>query len=158
MYEDKTLVCKECGQEFVFTAGEQEFYAERGFQNEPQRCKACRDARKNAARGPREYFTAVCAACGGEAKVPFEPKSDRPVYCSDCFAKTGAAFCRLSISTGRETGVRLSHLAAQRAAAEAGSARWSAYGAAAPVGVPAQSREQLPRRKAYPQASFSTTR
>ena len=70
MYEDKTLVCKECGKEFVFTAGEQEFYAERGFQNEPQRCKACRDARKNAARGPREYFTAVCAACGGEAKVP----------------------------------------------------------------------------------------
>ena len=53
MYEDKTLVCKECGKEFVFTAGEQEFYAERGFQNEPQRCKACRDARKNAARGPR---------------------------------------------------------------------------------------------------------
>ncbi len=87
MYEDKTLVCKECGQEFVFTAGEQEFYAERGFQNEPQRCKACRDARKAAARGPREYFTAVCASCGGEAKVPFEPKSDRPVYCSECFAK-----------------------------------------------------------------------
>ena len=87
MFEDKTLVCKECGKEFVFTAGEQEFYAERGFQNEPQRCKACRDARKNAARGPREYFTATCAACGGEAKVPFEPKSDRPVYCSDCFAK-----------------------------------------------------------------------
>ena len=59
MYEDKTLVCKECGKEFVFTAGEQEFYAERGFQNEPQRCKACRDARKNAARGPREFFTAT---------------------------------------------------------------------------------------------------
>ena len=87
MYEDKTLVCKECGNEFVFTAGEQEFYAERGFQNEPQRCKACRDARKNSARGPREFFTATCARCGGEAKVPFEPKSDRPVYCSDCFAK-----------------------------------------------------------------------
>ena len=83
MYEDKTLVCKECGNEFVFTAGEQEFYAERGFQNEPQRCKACRDARKNATRGPREYFTATCAACGGEARVPFEPKSDRPVYCSE---------------------------------------------------------------------------
>ena len=66
MYEDKTLVCKECGQEFVFTAGEQEFYAERGFQNEPQRCKSCRDARKAAARGPREYFTAVCARCGGD--------------------------------------------------------------------------------------------
>ena len=90
MYEDKTLVCKECGKEFVFTAGEQEFYAERGFQNEPQRCKSCRDARKNAARGPREYFTATCAACGNEARVPFEPKSDRPVYCSDCFAKIKA--------------------------------------------------------------------
>ena len=77
MYEDKTLVCKECGAEFVFTAGEQEFYAERGFQNEPQRCKACRDARKNAARSPREYFTAVCANCGGEARVPFEPR--RPI-------------------------------------------------------------------------------
>ena len=90
MYEDKTLVCKECGNEFVFSAGEQEFYAERGFQNEPQRCKACRDARTNSARGPREYFTATCAACGGEARVPFEPKSDRPVYCSDCFAKIKA--------------------------------------------------------------------
>ena len=50
MYEDKTLVCKECGNEFVFTAGEQEFYAEKGFQNEPQRCKSCRDARKNGAK------------------------------------------------------------------------------------------------------------
>ena len=87
MFEDKTLKCKECGAEFVFTAGEQEFYAEKGFQNEPQRCKACRDARKNAARGPREFFTATCAACGGEARVPFEPKSDRPVYCSEGFAK-----------------------------------------------------------------------
>ncbi len=55
MYEDKTLVCKECGQEFVFTAGEQEFYAERGFQNEPQRCKACRDARKAASVAPRVF-------------------------------------------------------------------------------------------------------
>jgi CxxC-x17-CxxC domain-containing protein len=87
MYEDKTLQCKECGEDFVFTAGEQEFYAERSFQNEPQRCKPCRDARKLAARGPRVYHTAVCADCGGEAKVPFEPKSDRPVYCSDCFAR-----------------------------------------------------------------------
>ena len=75
MYEDKILVCKECGNEFTFTAGEQEFYAERGFQNEPQRCKACRDARKNAARGPREYFTATCAACGGEAQVSLSSPS-----------------------------------------------------------------------------------
>ncbi len=86
MYEDKILKCKDCGCEFTFSAGEQEFYAERGFQNEPQRCKACRDARKNAARPAREMFTAVCANCGGEAKIPFQPTSDRPVYCSACYA------------------------------------------------------------------------
>ena len=86
MYQDKTLVCKECGQEFVFSAGEQEFYAEKGFQNEPQRCKACRDKRKNAGREPKEMFTTVCANCGKEAKVPFQPSNDRPVYCSECFA------------------------------------------------------------------------
>lgn len=68
MFENKTLVCKECGKEFVFTAGEQEFYAEKGFQNEPQRCKACRDKRKNAGREPKEMFTTVCANCGKEAK------------------------------------------------------------------------------------------
>lgn len=87
MYKDKVIVCKECGAEFVFSAGEQEFYAERGFQNEPQRCKNCRNAHKNAARGPRQMYDAVCAKCGATAKVPFEPKTDRPVYCSDCFAK-----------------------------------------------------------------------
>ena len=78
MYEDKTLICKDCGEEFIFSAGEQEFYAEKGFVNEPQRCKACRDARKNAVRGEN---------CGGGAKVPFRPREDRPVYCSGCFAK-----------------------------------------------------------------------
>ncbi|MCG8501680.1 MAG: zinc-ribbon domain containing protein [Firmicutes bacterium] len=87
MYDDKTLVCKECGQDFVFTAGEQEFYVEKGFQNEPGRCKTCRDARKNAMRQTREMYTAVCAECGAEAKVPFKPRNDRPIYCSDCFAK-----------------------------------------------------------------------
>ncbi len=87
MYKDKTLVCKDCGKEFVFTAGEQEFYASRGFENEPQRCKECRDSRKNAVRSGREMYKAVCAGCGGEAKVPFKPRDDRPVYCSECFAK-----------------------------------------------------------------------
>ena len=87
MYEDKSLLCKDCGQEFVFTAGEQEFYASRGFENEPQRCKTCRDARKNATRGAREMHTATCAQCGQEAKVPFKPREDRPVYCSECFAQ-----------------------------------------------------------------------
>ena len=84
MYEDKTLVCKECGNEFIFSAGEQEFFAEKGFVNEPQRCKPCRDARKNAGR---VIYTGVCAACGGEAKVPFKPREGRAVYCSECFAK-----------------------------------------------------------------------
>ncbi len=84
-YEDETLVCKECGNEFVFTAGEKRFYAQKGFQNKPKSCKPCRDAKKNAGRAPREYFTTVCADCGGEAKVTFQPSSDRPVYCSACF-------------------------------------------------------------------------
>jgi len=88
MYEDKTLVCKECGEEFLFTSGEQEFYNERGFQNEPQRCKTCRDNRKAASKGPKEYHKTTCHECGGEALIPFEPKTDRPVYCSDCFAKS----------------------------------------------------------------------
>ena len=89
MYEDKTLVCRDCGQEFVFTAGEQEFYAEKGFQNEPTRCKACRQARKAsrpAPGAPRETYTTTCANCGAETTVPFIPKNDRPIYCSECFA------------------------------------------------------------------------
>jgi CxxC-x17-CxxC domain-containing protein len=91
MYEDKTLVCKECGNEFVFTAGEQEFYAEKGFVNEPQRCKSCRYARKNAGKPEREMFTVTCATCGKEDTVPFRPREDRPVYCKECFAKTREA-------------------------------------------------------------------
>ena len=87
MYEDKTLICKECGNEFIFSAGEQEFYAEKGFENEPFRCKECRAARKRARNPERELFDATCAACGGTAKVPFQPKDGRPVYCSECFAK-----------------------------------------------------------------------
>lgn len=87
MYEDKTLVCKDCGNEFIFTAGEQEFYAEKGFTHEPQRCKSCRDARKQAAKANRVMYDAVCASCGAECKVPFKPREDRPVYCSECFAK-----------------------------------------------------------------------
>ncbi|MGI6161215.1 MAG: zinc-ribbon domain containing protein [Christensenellales bacterium] len=85
MFEDKTLVCKDCGSDFVFTTGEQEFYAEKGFQNEPARCRECRDVRKNAARKPREMYDAVCANCGVDTKIPFIPKNDRPIYCSDCF-------------------------------------------------------------------------
>ena len=71
MYEDKTLVCKECGNEFVFTAGEQEFYAEKGFENEPQRCKDCRQARKNAVKNSREYFETTCAECSASLTFVF---------------------------------------------------------------------------------------
>ena len=88
MYNDKILVCKDCGQEFTFTAGEQEFYAEKGFTNEPQRCKACRNARKEKVNGgARKMYDAVCANCGKACQVPFEPHTDRPVFCSDCFKK-----------------------------------------------------------------------
>ena len=92
MYNDKTLVCKDCGQEFTFTAGEQEFYAEKGFTNVPQRCKDCRSSRKsslggNGGGGARQMYDAVCAECGAPCRVPFEPRGDRPVYCSDCFRR-----------------------------------------------------------------------
>ena len=89
-HQDKTIVCKDCGEEFVFTASEQDFFEEKGFTNEPQRCKPCRDARKNSGggrgRGQREMFSAVCASCGNSCQVPFQPRDDRPVYCSDCFS------------------------------------------------------------------------
>ena len=91
MYTDKTLKCKDCGADFVFTAGEQEFYAEKGFTNEPRRCPTCRQARKQRMgiqqpeRPQREMFPATCAECGKETMVPFKPSNDRPVYCRDCF-------------------------------------------------------------------------
>jgi len=85
MFEDKTLVCKDCGKDFIFTVGEQEFYAEKGFQNEPVRCKECRTSRKTARSSDREMFDAVCAECGAPTKIPFQPRNDRPVYCSACF-------------------------------------------------------------------------
>lgn len=89
-YTDKTLTCVDCGSGFTFTAGEQEFHASKGFTNEPRRCVSCRRARKGetgggAPRADREMFSVPCASCGNEARVPFEPRGDRPVYCSDCF-------------------------------------------------------------------------
>ena len=85
MYQDITLKCKDCGKEFVFTAGGQEFYASKGYENQPRRCKDCRNVRKNAAKPQREMFDAVCAKCGNPAKIPFQPSNDRPVYCSACY-------------------------------------------------------------------------
>jgi CxxC-x17-CxxC domain-containing protein len=97
-FEDKTLQCADCGQQFTFTAGEQEFYSSRGFQNEPKRCPDCRRTRKAQRSGegggygkaPRQMYSVVCAQCGAETEVPFEPRGDRPVYCSDCYAKNRA--------------------------------------------------------------------
>lgn len=87
MYEDKTLTCKECGKEFIFTAGEQEFYAEKGFENEPQRCKACRSARKAAGRTEYETFETTCSECGGVARVRVTLKNKPDILCSACFQK-----------------------------------------------------------------------
>lgn len=90
MAQDKTLTCRDCGAEFVFTAAEQDFYAEKGFTNEPGRCPDCRRARKQNGRNgrqQREMYPAICAECGKETQVPFRPSGDRPVYCSDCFNK-----------------------------------------------------------------------
>lgn len=87
-YNDKTLTCRDCGAEFIFTAGEQEFYAEKGFTNEPGRCPDCRSRRRRErTSGTREMHAAVCAECGEETQVPFKPTNGRPVYCSTCFAK-----------------------------------------------------------------------
>jgi CxxC-x17-CxxC domain-containing protein len=95
VYTDKQLTCADCGAEFTFSSGEQEHYAKLGFTNEPKRCGPCRTAKKASrgndgggrsnSGGSREMFTAVCAQCGKEARVPFQPRSDRPVYCSNCF-------------------------------------------------------------------------
>lgn len=87
MYEDKILICKDCRKEFIFSAGEQQFYAEKGFDNEPLRCKECRQARKEAAKSAKPFFITVCCDCGGEAKVRFEPKEGRGVRCSACYEK-----------------------------------------------------------------------
>jgi CxxC-x17-CxxC domain-containing protein len=106
-YTDKVLRCRECGVEFVFSAGEQEFYASRGLMNEPGRCPSCRASRRarlsgtttsssagsyagGSARPQREMHPAICAECGVETMVPFLPRQDKPVYCSTCYDKVRA--------------------------------------------------------------------
>jgi CxxC-x17-CxxC domain-containing protein len=114
-YADKTLTCRDCGRSFTFTSGEQEYFASRGFTNQPGRCPECRATYKatrggggysgsytsggysaggyssegysGGGRGERQYYTVACSSCGGEARVPFQPRGDKPVYCSDCFSK-----------------------------------------------------------------------
>jgi len=107
-YQDRTLTCSDCGNSFTFTSGEQEFHASKGFTNEPRRCPDCRAAKRASSGGgyggggsyssggggggyggARQMFSATCASCGKEAQVPFEPRGDKPVYCSDCFRSQG---------------------------------------------------------------------
>ncbi len=95
-YTDKTLTCLDCGLNFTFGSGEQEFFASKGFTNEPGRCPDCRAARKQQGGGgydgggyrQRQMHPAVCASCGKDCEVPFEPRDGRPVYCSDCYSTT----------------------------------------------------------------------
>jgi len=90
-FEDKTLTCEDCGAEFVWTASEQEFYQERGFENPPKRCAACRAKRKSERQTQRVETKIVCSECGKEDTVPFVPTAGRPVLCRECFAKSKAA-------------------------------------------------------------------
>ena len=89
--EEKTLTCRDCGKEFAFTTGEQEFYHSHGLQNEPSHCPECRVARRRSRAGdasrPRQMHMVICAECGVETQVPFEPTEGRPVYCRECYAK-----------------------------------------------------------------------
>jgi CxxC-x17-CxxC domain-containing protein len=90
-YRDRILTCRDCGNDFTFTVGEQEFYANKGLTNTPSRCPSCRALRRggqsnSGSRAPRgEQYDAICATCGRPTSVPFIPREDRPVYCSDCF-------------------------------------------------------------------------
>lgn len=95
--QDKSLTCKDCGSPFVFSIRDQQFYAEKGFENEPQRCRDCRSQRKNQRSGAgmaREMFEAVCAQCGVTTTVPFKPRGDKPVYCRACYASVAPAGAR----------------------------------------------------------------
>ena len=94
--EDKSITCKDCARPFVFSVRDQQFYAEKGFQNEPQRCRDCRQARKGQGSGAaggssRQSYEAVCAECNTTTTVPFRPRGDRPVYCRACYTAQAPA-------------------------------------------------------------------
>jgi CxxC-x17-CxxC domain-containing protein len=102
-FSDKNLTCRECGKTFLFTAGEQDFFQQKGLVNEPGRCPECRAKRRaNASTNGqvpadtpvssvREVSTVICAECGKETTVPFRPRLARPVYCAECFHRQRAA-------------------------------------------------------------------
>ena len=96
-FQDQTLTCKDCGNPFTWTASEQEFYQKKGFENAPVRCPQCRAAKKSRMNdfrgggrnggGERQMLEITCAECGRKDQVPFAPRGDKPVLCSDCFRK-----------------------------------------------------------------------
>jgi CxxC-x17-CxxC domain-containing protein len=96
-FQDKSIQCADCSATFTFSTGEQEFYATRGYTNEPKRCPACRQSRKTERggnggySGSRQMYAVTCASCGKDTQVPFEPRGDSPVYCSDCYRKVKVA-------------------------------------------------------------------
>jgi CxxC-x17-CxxC domain-containing protein len=107
--KDQTLTCRDCGHAFTFTVGEQEFFTSRGFTNAPSRCQGCRANRKTERdfgygafqRPHRELYPAVCAQCHKTTQVPFQPRGDRPVFCSDCFDSRRARAFSSSSRGGR---------------------------------------------------------
>ena len=98
-FQEKSILCSDCGTSFTFTVQEQERFASRGLTNEPKRCSWCRAARKielnenvngSGSYGyspQRQLFPATCAQCGKKTQVPFQPRGGKPVYCSDCYNK-----------------------------------------------------------------------
>jgi CxxC-x17-CxxC domain-containing protein len=118
-YQDRTLTCVECGQPFTFSADDQAYHAQKGYTNEPKRCPTCRASRRDQRYGGgystggggggggyessyrREMFPVICAQCGKETEVPFQPRGDRPVYCRDCYDRVGGGGSRGGGGGGR---------------------------------------------------------
>ena len=95
-YQDRLLRCIDCGADFIWSAGEQAFFADKGLRHEPKRCRACKTTKKQQpapfSKGPALAQTRIdvavnCAQCGAHTTVPFRPTQGRPVYCRDCFLR-----------------------------------------------------------------------
>lgn len=91
-YSDRILVCRDCGNEFTFTAAEQQFFAEKGFSTAPTRCHDCRQAKRRAQNPEVKYYETICDGCGATTLVPFQPMGDRPIYCRICFERHRSQF------------------------------------------------------------------
>lgn len=94
-FQDRLIQCIDCHEDFVWTAGEQIFFRDKGLTNPPKRCKPCKQAKNEriaaviAAQtaGTRQRVEVIvdCAQCGQHTTVPFYPSQGRPVYCRACF-------------------------------------------------------------------------